>query len=63
MLIGYDRLLRVNNVIHGRKTEATLAQEASANTQVIVNTFLLITRAPGHLQRRFLDQTKAQSVI
>ena len=63
MLIGYDRLLRVNNVIHGRKTQATLAQEASANTQVIVNTFLLITRAPGHLQRRFLDQTKAQSVI
>ena len=32
-------------------------------TETYRNTFLLITRAPGHLQRRFLDQTKAQSVI
>ena len=53
----------VDNGIHGRKTQATLAQEASANTQVIVNTFLFIAQAPGNLQRRFLDQTKAQSVI
>ena len=42
---------------------ALQSQHTNHITEPYWNTFLLITRAPGRLQRRFSDQTKAQSVI
>ena len=42
---------------------APKSQYTNDLTETYRNTFLFITRAPGHLQGRFSDQTKAQSVI
>ena len=55
----YDDYIHVIQSFRG----APKSQYTNHLTETYRNTFLLITLAPGHLQGRFLDQTKAQSVI